>query len=146
MRRSSSRTRHQRTSPGPRGSIVVDDDPLALAQRRVGRHKRSSRNRKGRSLAFALLELRHSRPRKRCQLLSPISDCSRNIATHCYLLKGVDNTRSAGIVRRWHTVHGPPIAPELLLKPAERQLEARLSPIKRLLSFSAWQDHNRRGT
>ena len=35
MRRSSFHTRRQRTSPAPRGSMLADDDPLALAQRRV---------------------------------------------------------------------------------------------------------------
>jgi hypothetical protein len=35
--------------------------------------------------------------------LSPTCDCSRNIATPCYRLRGVGNRRSAGIV------HGPRI-------------------------------------
>jgi hypothetical protein len=39
--------------------------------------------------------------------LSPTCDCSRNIATPCYRLRGVGNRRSAGIVRLRH--HGPRI-------------------------------------
>jgi hypothetical protein len=54
-----------------------------------GRHKRSSRNRKGGSLGFALPELERPTQCKRCRPLSPICDCSRNIATPCYRLRGV---------------------------------------------------------
>ena len=35
MRRSSFHSRRQRISPAPRDSMLADDDPLALAQRRV---------------------------------------------------------------------------------------------------------------
>ena len=72
-----------------------------------GTHKRSSRNRKSGSLAFALPEPRRSTRWKCCQPLSPTCDCSRNIATPCYRLRGVGNRRSAGIVRLRH--HGPRI-------------------------------------
>ena len=72
-----------------------------------GTHKRSSRNRKGGSLAFTLPEPRRSTRWKCCQPLSPTCDCSRNIATPCYRLRGVGNRRSAGIVRLRH--HGPRI-------------------------------------
>ena len=68
-----------------------------------GTHKRSSRNRKSGSLAFTLPEPRRSTRWKCCQPLSPTCDCSRNIATPCYRLRGVGNRRSAGIV------HGPRI-------------------------------------
>ena len=68
-----------------------------------GTHKRSSRNRKGGSRASALPEPRRSTRWKCCQPLSPTCDCSRNIATPCYRLRGVGNRRSAGIV------HGPRI-------------------------------------
>jgi hypothetical protein len=57
---------------------------------RSGRtHKKSSRNRRGGSPAFALPEPVHSKPCKRCQPLSPICGCLPNIATHCYRLRGV---------------------------------------------------------
>ena len=67
-----------------------------------GTHKRSSRNRKGGSPAFVLLEPRRWTQCKCCQPLSPTCDCSRNIATPCYRLRGVGNRRSAGIVRLRH--------------------------------------------
>ena len=63
-----------------------------------GTHKRSSRNRKDGSLAFALPEPRRSTRCKCCQPFSPICDCSWNIATPCYRLRGVGNRRSVGIV------------------------------------------------
>jgi hypothetical protein len=49
---------------------VVDDDPVALAQRRVWEAQQIVGEQKGRSLAFALLELRHSMPHKPRQLLT----------------------------------------------------------------------------
>ena len=58
---------------------------------RVGRTKKSSRNRKDGSRTFALSEPVHSKTCKCCQPLSPIYDCSRNIATLCYRLRDVGN-------------------------------------------------------
>jgi hypothetical protein len=64
----------------PRGSIA-EDDPLALAQRRVWEAQKIVAEQKGGSLGFALPEPERPTPCKRWQPLSPICACSWSIAT-----------------------------------------------------------------
>jgi hypothetical protein len=89
---------------------MVDDDPLRPGPTsRMGRTKDRSGTKKGDRLAFVLSEPRRWTQCKCCQPLSPTCDCSRNIATPCYRLRGVGNNAPLGSCycgrRAAHTSH-----------------------------------------
>ena len=77
---------------------MVDDDPLALAQRRIWDAQKIVAEQKRR---IAGLRAVGASTLDAVQALSAFESnlrCSRNIATPCYRLRGVGNKRSAGIV------------------------------------------------